>query len=72
MKSKDSLDSIIDNFGPMNASTEDVIETMPVTLWLPKEYKDKFSMLQDRTKRRFGKLAKEVLMKTIDKKLDAI
>lgn len=70
MKAKDSLDSMIDSFGPINAP-DDFVETMPITLWLPKEYRDKFLMLQDKSKRKFGKLAKQVIMKTIDKKLES-
>jgi CRISPR/Cas system CSM-associated protein Csm2 small subunit len=39
----------------------------PMTLWIPKVYKMKFDLIQGRTNRKFGKILKEVIKKSIDK-----
>lgn len=40
---------------------------LPVTFWLPIEYKEKYDTLQGLSRYKFGKLLKEVFKKTIDK-----
>lgn len=68
-KSKDSLDSIFENFNPVfsHDSEWNPEANKPLTFWLPDEYKAKYDLLQERTKRKFGKLLKEVLKRSIDR-----
>ena len=45
-------------------------ETCPITFWLPKEHKEKYDMLQKKTRKQFGKALKEVLMHSISIKAE--
>lgn len=62
-----TLDAINDDFDLSDINTEDPEPKQPITLWLPVEYKLKFDLIQQRSKKRFGKHLKEVLKRSIDK-----
>lgn len=65
-----SLDSILENFDLSLSEDGSCPDDEPVTFWIPAEYKAKFDQLQRRSKRKFGKLVKEILKYSIDKKIE--
>lgn len=64
---KNTIDSLFENLGNVFSEYKEPAKVEPITLWIPEEYKAKYDFLQDKTKRRFGKFLKEVLIKSIDK-----
>lgn len=66
-KAQETLDSVFENMDSMFTGHEEPIETKPVTIWLPVDYKNKFDTLQKSTKRKFGKKIKELVIRSIDK-----
>lgn len=67
LNSKETIDSILEGFGPLVKGNEEPIKTLPITFWLPEEYKMKYELIQNKSKRKLGKLLQKVLMKSIDK-----
>lgn len=64
----DTLDSIIDGFDPANTpQPQRVHDGAPVTIWLPAEYKAKYDLVQDRSRKKFSRVLREVFMRAIDK-----
>lgn len=64
----DSIDSILEDFDvDAPPKPKPVTENTNISIWLPKEYRDKFDELQMKSKRKFGKLLREVVIKSIDK-----
>lgn len=61
-----SIEEILGNFNPEDhkCSREDC---RPLSIWVPAEYKKKYDELQESSGRSFGKLLKQVIMKSIDK-----
>jgi hypothetical protein len=43
------------------------VKKEPVTFWIPTEYKEKFSALQSKSQRKFGRRIAELIMMSIDK-----
>lgn len=66
-KQNTNLDSVFDNLQSDLSDHVVISQRQAITIWLPDEYKIKYDLLQERTKRRFGKLVKELLKKSIDK-----
>lgn len=64
---KDSLDEVFKKFGPITTDNSITEAGGAITIWLPTDYKSKYDMLQDKTKRKFSKLVREVLKSTIDR-----
>lgn len=64
------VDSVIDGFKDLNLEYKESAKfsdvSAPITVWLPKTYKDKFDNLQSASNRKFGKLLQDVLKKAID------
>lgn len=50
---------------PTNESRSQKEMRVPVTLWLPADDKARYDQLQNKTKRRFSKKAREVLIELI-------
>lgn len=67
MKPKDSIDEIFAEFNASVADQEDTVHCEAFTLWIPSEYKRKYAMIQERSKRRFSKALKSIIMKSIDR-----
>ena len=64
---KDSIDMIVENFDVSQFVVEHGTgRGGPITVWLPNEHKAKYDELQSTSGRKFGKLLKEVLKRTID------
>lgn len=53
------IESLIDSGGPSNLGG--------ITIWVPIEYKQKYSHIQAITKRKFSKKVQELLIKSLDK-----
>ena len=66
-KQTDSLDQIFEAFDKDIFTPSESSQRQAITIWVPEQYKAKFDSLQDRTNRRFGKLVKAMLMKSIDR-----
>jgi len=68
IEKKTNLDSMFKSFETelTNWQTPSV-QRQAITIWVPDEYKAKYDMLQERSKRKFGKLIKELLKRAIDK-----
>jgi predicted DNA-binding protein len=63
-----TIDSILDNFH-LESSTEMKGKPISVTLtlWVPVEYKAKYDRIQAKSGKRFAKVLKEVIKKSIDR-----
>lgn len=65
----DTLDSMLEQL----TDTFEVNQSAPIndrqaiTIWLPEKYKAKYELLQKRSNRKFGKLIREFVKKSIDK-----
>ena len=66
-KSKDTLDNLFAEFTPLLNEETETVETRGVTFWVPVEYKKKYEAIQAKSKRKFSKMLKEVIMKSIDR-----
>lgn len=66
-----NIDSILSNFDVSSAETDEKVELAPITLWIPKVSKIKFDRLQSDTKRKFGKVLKDVVVASIELKSPA-
>jgi hypothetical protein len=66
-QSIDTVDSLLENIDSLFSEKHGTIELLPITFWLPVDYKEKYDAIQGSTKRKFGKVLKQVLMKSIDK-----
>lgn len=42
-------------------------ECETLTLWVSREYKEKYNLVQARSKKKFGKFLKQIVEKTIDR-----
>lgn len=68
MQNENSLDLILgDLIADAGSGDEATIDSLPMTLWIPHAYKARFDALQARTKKKFGKKLKEVVMAAIDR-----
>lgn len=64
----ETLDSIIEGFDLSNIPTPTrVHDGAPVTVWIPSEYKVKYDLVQDRSRKKFSRVLREVFMRAIDK-----
>ena len=62
-----TLTEFLGDFTPTETGqTVKIREGIPVTIWLPVEYKQRYDKLQAATERRFGKKTREALMALID------
>lgn len=62
-----SLDDIFKDLAPILTEIKDVDQKDSVTVWISKDYKQKYDVLQAKTKRKFSKLLVEVIKSAIDK-----
>lgn len=68
IEKKADLDSIFKSFETELTNLENPsLQRKSITIWVPEEYKAKYDMLQDRSKRKFCKLIQELLKISIDK-----
>lgn len=63
----DTIDSLVAAFDLSQMPGDGPEELSPVTFWLPVEYKAKYDLLQERSKRRFGKVLKEIIKRSMDR-----
>lgn len=66
-KKNNLIDSVFKDFESNLTDNHDTPSRQAITIWVPDEYKAKYDKLQEITKRKFGKLVKEVVKKSIDK-----
>lgn len=62
-----SLDSILDNLETVTEKKSPIKEGGPVTIWLPREYKARYDLIQRETGRKFGKTLREMIQVAIDR-----
>jgi hypothetical protein len=67
---EESIDEIIEKFD-VSRKTHETKELRVLSLAMPAPYKEKFDRLQFESKKEFGELLKEIIMRAIDKKLSA-
>lgn len=61
-----AIENLLGDFSPSPLeSTKNLKEGRPVTIWLPSDTKAKYDSLQEKSGRRFGKKAREVLIELI-------
>lgn len=65
--SKKVVDDFLNEFDLSTIYEDDSIDRDQVNIWLPVEYKKKFALAQRRSKKKFGKVAREMLMGLIDR-----
>lgn len=63
-----SIDSIIENISKECATEAQNVacEFVTLTLWVPRETKDKFTKLQEKTNRKLGKELRKVISRTVE------
>lgn len=61
------LDSLFEGFNLSDVDEGDTEEYRTLSFWFPVEYKEKYDLLQKRSKNKFGKLIKALIMRSIDK-----
>jgi len=64
---KKSIDAILDEFD-VGGKSKERSETRPITIWIPLDLKTRYDELQGRTRGQFGKLLKEIVKRSIEKK----
>lgn len=64
---KNAVDSIVEEFDFLQMQVDAPIPCEPITFWIPVEYKIKYDLLQAKSGKKFGKVCKEILKKTIDR-----
>ena len=62
-----NIDEMLLSFDPKTVSSEHPPERMALTIWIPAQSKERFDDLQTKTRKKFGKLLAEVIVKSIDK-----
>lgn len=58
------MDDVLGDFSATELKKTDAV---PITIWLPKEYKIRYDKLQQKSSRRFCKKLRELFMMAIDK-----
>jgi hypothetical protein len=64
---KSIIDEIMSEFDLELKPGKDREQLEGITFWIPLEYKEKYDLLQTRTKQRFGKVLKEIIKRSIDR-----
>lgn len=62
-----TIDDLLEKFD-LHRESDEKEGALPITLWLPAEVKAKYDLLQMKSKRRFGKLLKEIVIHSIERK----
>lgn len=63
-----SLDAILDGFSLKETRVRDIqTKGVPLTLWVPQEYKDRYTLLQKASDRRFSKFLRNLFQAAIDR-----
>ena len=62
-----ALDDLMTNINFEKIFEDNSVETDQVNVWVPMAYKERYMKLQRRTKKKFGKLLQEIVMRSIDK-----
>ena len=66
--SEKSIDEILKGFDPAAETDTSFHENhTPLTIWLPMSTKAKYDSLQERSRKRFGKVLKQIIIQSIDK-----
>ena len=68
MTKRKTIDEILDSFDE-NAPPP-TREVRPITLWVPLEVKEKYEMIQRRSKRSFSRALREIVELSIERKYD--
>lgn len=68
MKDELALDinKVFEDFGPLNKGNNKDELNHAITIWLTDDYKSKYDELQFKTGRKFGKILRALINKTID------
>lgn len=67
MSDKKSLDEVFDKLDSMMKFENELDDRCPITIWVPKNYKESYDTLQNKTKKKFVKFMREIFKSTIDK-----
>lgn len=62
---KSNIDLILENFDVNSNDEEDIAQ---INVWIPKSVKDKYNDLQVRTKKKFSKVLKNIIISSIERK----
>lgn len=62
-----AIASLFSDFDLSDMHDGEPTEYRTLSIWLPAEYKEKYDLLQERSKNKFGKILKEVIKHSIDK-----
>jgi hypothetical protein len=63
---KTTISEILGDFNTEGKMSSDLKGGKPITLWLPKEVKDRFDRIQQTSGRRFSKKLREIFITAID------
>jgi hypothetical protein len=63
----DTLDDILKGFDLNDNHVVSTEDKVPLTIWVPKSYKQKYADLQLKSHRKFGKKIQEIFMTAVDK-----
>lgn len=61
------IDDILSNFELNQAENSKKEVKMPVTFWIPEKHKLTYDLIQCQTKKRFGKVLADIVIKSIEK-----
>ena len=72
-KVNETIESVFGDVDSMFSNCDGPVKTKAITIWLPEDKALKFEQIQAKSKRRFGKKLKEVVIRSIDLiNLDAV
>lgn len=63
---KSSYINSLEKFDLSKVKVVEPVKKLPVTFWLPDDYKFKFGLIQNQSKNEFGKHIQKMIMKLID------
>lgn len=67
MKNESSpLNKIFEDFNPNEGQHKTLSDRRSITIWLPPEYVEKYSMLQGQSRNKFGKKIQDIVKEAIN------
>lgn len=63
----ESIKELLEGFDFSDPGSEQSVPPKGITFWVPAEYKAKYMAIQEKSGRRFGRVLKEILLRSIDK-----
>lgn len=65
-KNSQTIDTLLETFDLAKAGNQSKEDVSPVTLWIPTSSKEKYDLIQKMSGRKFSKVLRKVLVKSID------